>query len=629
MTTEHRFTLLPAAFTSFGAAAQAGYLYLIGGHVAAAHSYSRDTFQTGFWRLSLADRVSWEQLPGGVSLQSVALVSDGRRLIRVGGMTALNAPGEKDNLQSSTEVAAFDPLTRQWENLPALPQPRSSHDAWVHDGRLYVLGGWMLDGQGSQSTPFHTAGAVLDLRAREPKWEPLAQPFARRALAVTAAAGHLYAIGGMTPEGRITGATDILNLATRQWTSGPELPGRAFGTSAWPLHGRVYATTAEGLLFSHAPGEAAWKREATLAHARMFHRLVGAGDELAAIAGTAGGGHLRSIEWLKPGQTGPVLTRVSLPAPGAAKVRQAVFPHGGSLYAFGGNDSTREHQFKPGNFLDEGWRINLNSLQVTRAACLPVKRQSFATFITGAGRAEKPLGLAMGGFGFSSPEAKAATSQAEILQYDFEADSWNVIDTTLPGPMTQFGHALHEGRVYLFGGMDFDPARGEKQQFALSDRIWAWDRAAKDQAARKEFKPLEAKLMKGRRAFAGAALDGRYFIFGGMADRFEEVAESEVFDFATGKVEQIPSPPECRISARLVPLHGKLYLVGGSTRAGDGLKTCRRIDVYDPASRAWSVAVADLGFDPGELQAFAHGQSLLIYSAHNDEGLLHLLFVQP
>jgi len=626
---ERKFTLLPAAFTSFGATAHGGYIYVLGGHVAAAHSYSRDSFQTGFWRLSLADRASWEQLPGGVSLQSVALVSDGQRLIRVGGMTALNAPGEKDNLQSTTGVASFDPLTRTWTDLPSLPEARSSHDAWVHDGKLYVLGGWKLDGEGTKDTPFHKGGLVLDLRAKDAKWEAVSQPFERRAIALTAAAGRIYAIGGMTQDGKITGATDIYDPAKNEWSKGPELPGRGFGTSAWPRNGRVFATTAEGVLYSHAPGEAAWKREATLAYARMFHRLVGAGDEFAAIAGTGSGGHLRTIEWLKPGQSGPVLTRVSIPAPGAAKVRQAIFQQGGSLYVFGGNNSVAEHQFKQENFLDEGWRINLNSLQVTRAASLPIKRQSFLTFTTGTGRFEDPQGYAMGGFGYSSTEAKAATSQAEILKYDFETDSWETIGTKLPSPMTQFGHAVHDGKVYLFGGMDFDPARGEKKQFALSDKVWVWDRASKDESARKEFKPLETKLLKGRRAFAGAALDGRYYLFGGMTDRFEEVEESEVFDFATGKVEQIPSPDDTRISAKLIPLNGKLYLVGGSAQTGDGLKTCRRIDVYDPATKEWSVALQDIGFEPGELQAFAHGQSLLIYSAHNADGVLNLLFVQP
>lgn len=624
--TERRLTQLPAAFTSFGAAAQGGYLYVIGGHTAPAHHYYAEGFQTGFWRLSLADRASWEQLPGGVSLQSVALVSDGRRVIRVGGMTARNAQDQPDDLHSTAEAAAFDPLTRAWTSLAPLPQPRSSHDAVVHDGKLYVFGGWQLSGAGDDKTPWQESGLVLDLTAADAKWLPVDQPFRKRALALASAAGRIYAIGGMTPEG-MSASTDIFDPVTRQWSKGPDLPGMAFGTSAYGLAGRAYATTFDGVLHSHAPGEPAWRREGTLAFPRMFHRLVAAGSELAAVAGTTTGGHLRSIEWLKPGVAGPVVTRLNLPAPGSAKVRQGIFAHRGSLYVFGGNNSTRDHQFKPDNFVDEAFRINLANLTVTAMAALPSRRQSFVTQVVGTGRQEDPQGLAFGGFGFSAG-ATAATSQDQILQYDFEVDAWKTLDVKLPSPMTQFGHALVSGKVYLFGGMDFDAARGDKKQFQLSDRIWVWDRLGKDDAARR-FVPLDTRLGTGRRAFAGAELGGKYYLVGGMKDRFEEVETCETFDFATGRCEEIPAPPDARISARLVPLNGKLYLVGGSVQTSDGLATCRRIDVYDPATRVWSVALADLGFDGGEMQVVAWGQSLLVYSAHNDDGLIRLVFIQP
>ncbi|MBK9974771.1 MAG: hypothetical protein IPP14_08360 [Planctomycetes bacterium] len=624
--TERRFTQLPAAFTSFGAAVQGGYLYVIGGHTAPAHHYYQQGFQTGFWRLSLADRTSWEQLPGGVSLQSVAMVSDGKRVIRLGGMTARNPQDKPDDLHSTAEVEAFDPLTRTWTSLAPLPQPRSSHDAVVHDGKLYVFGGWQLSGTGDADTPWQETGLVLDLAAADAKWLPVDQPFRKRALALASVAGRIYAVGGMTPEG-MSASTDIFDPATKQWTKGPDLPGMAFGTSAFGLGGRVFATTFDGVLHSHAPGEAAWKREGTLALPRMFHRLVAAGSGLAAVAGTTTGGHLRTIEWLQSGATGPVVTRLDLPAPGTAKVRQGIFAHRGSLYVFGGNNSTKDHQFQPDNFVDEAFRVNLANLSVTAMAALPAKRQSFITQVVGTGRDEDPQGLAFGGFGFHAGGA-AATSQDQILRYDFESDAWKSLDIKLPSPMTQFGHALNGGKVYLFGGMDFDAARGDKKQFQLSDRIWVWDRLGKDDASRK-FVALDTKLGTGRRAFAGAELGGKYYLVGGMKDRFEEVETCEAFDFATGKCEEVPAPPDARISARLVPLKGKLYLVGGSVQTSQGLATCRRIDVYDPVARVWSVALADIGFDGGEMQVMAWGQSLLVYSAHNDDGLIRLVFIQP
>src|SRR5688572_19471517 len=57
-------SVMPEAFTSFGACEQGGYLYLIGGHTGQAHEYDRDGFNRNFYRLSLRDRTSWEILPG-------------------------------------------------------------------------------------------------------------------------------------------------------------------------------------------------------------------------------------------------------------------------------------------------------------------------------------------------------------------------------------------------------------------------------------------------------------------------------------------------------------------------------------------------------------------------------------
>jgi hypothetical protein len=358
----------------------------------------------------------------------------------------------------------------------------------------------------------------------------------------------------------------------------------------------------------------------------MFHRMVAAGGELAIIAGTMRGGHLRNIEWVKPGVAAPQLTRLSIPAPGTAKVRQGIFAHNGSLYVFGGNNSTEQHQFKPENFVDEAFRINLADLTATAMPNIPMRRQSFATFMTGTGQHQEPAGFALGGFGH---DGKAAVSQAGILKYDFVGAKWERLDVTLPSPMTQFGHAVYKDKVYLFGGMDFDPARGEKKQFQLSGRIWTWDRLSEDEGARKEFRPLESKLCKGRRAFAGCEMGGKFYMVGGMTDRLEEVEECEVFDFATGRCETFPAPTDLRISGKVVPLNGKLYLIGGSTQTDAGLEVSRKIEVYDPATKSWSVAVPDIGFGPGELQAFAFGQSLLIYTAHNTDGVLNLLFVKP
>lgn len=141
-----RWAPLPEAIASFGAAAEGGWLYVYSGHIGRAHAHSRDNLSRSFRRLNLVDRASWEEFPAGPPLQGLGLVAHAGRIIRAGGLSARNAAGEPADLYSVTAAAAFDPLRREWRDLPSLPEPRSSHDLAVAGGRLYAIGGWCLEG---------------------------------------------------------------------------------------------------------------------------------------------------------------------------------------------------------------------------------------------------------------------------------------------------------------------------------------------------------------------------------------------------------------------------------------------------------------------------------------------------
>jgi N-acetylneuraminic acid mutarotase len=623
---EDALTVMPQAFTSFGAAAHGEHLYVIGGHTSPPHDWHNEGFSTAFYRLDLRNRTNWEVLPGGAPLQSVALVNAGDELIRIGGMTATNAPDEQPQLHSTAAVKAYNPATRHWRELPSLPEARSSHDAVVVGDRVYVLGGWRLAGRGVDPV-WYEGGLVLDLSAEAPAWEPLAQSFVKRALALAEIGTHIYAVGGMTREG-MTSDVAVLDIKSGEWSEAPPIPGRGFGTSAFGANGRVYATTFEGALVSHAPGEDEWRPEATLTFPRYFHRLIHTGNgEFAAVSGTSRGSHVRNIEWLKTDrEPGPRITRVALPAPGSAKVRQGIFLHNNALYVFGGNNAVRDHQFAPENFLDEAFRISLNGLYAKRGQDFPVKRQSFITWVTHTGgnpRFREARGYAIGGFGH---DGEAAVSKADIFAYDFATDTWRDGGVSLPVPLTQFGHTEHEGALYLFGGMDFDPARGTRGRFQMSDKVYKWSPHAEGADG---FTELETRLPIRRRAFGGAQLGERYYLVGGMTANFEEVEHCDVYNFATGEWETIPAPSDVRLSPKLIPLDGKLYLVGGSSPTLDGMARNLSIEVYNPATNKWSTLIEDIGVDLGELQAFAFHHRILLYSVHNDEGTAHLIFIEP
>jgi len=244
--------LLPHPIASFGAAVADQWLYIYGGHTGKTHQHSTENVSGAFFRLNLIDRTTWEMLPGGPTVQSVSLVSHGDKVYRIGGLSARNQPGEPEDLYSVPDVARYDPATRKWENLEALPEPRSSHDAALVESRLYVAGGWQLKGK---EQLWHSTAYVMDLSVSTPRWEAIAAPpFHRRALALGGAHGKLYALGGMSKDG-VSQQVDIYDPQANRWSQGPDLPGNGFAPAATSAQGSLYVSGIEGTIYRFNPTE--------------------------------------------------------------------------------------------------------------------------------------------------------------------------------------------------------------------------------------------------------------------------------------------------------------------------------------------------------------------------------------
>jgi len=281
---------LPEAVTSFGGAILDGWLYVYSGHTGTAHTHSKKHLSTRFVRLKIAEGKTWEELPMGPPCQGVALVPANGKLIRVGGMQAHNAPEDKEDMHSLASVASYDPQTREWTALPDLPEPRSTHDAVADGSKVYVVGGWNLRGA-SEDAKWADNVLMLDLAAKEPTWQVVAeQPFRRRALAAAVADGQLYVLGGIQEDGKVTAEVNRLDLATKTWSAAPELPLaksriKGFGVSAYTLGKRVFCSGMDGKLYSLTDG--GWGVSGELAGPRFFHRLLPIGPQAFVVVGGA------------------------------------------------------------------------------------------------------------------------------------------------------------------------------------------------------------------------------------------------------------------------------------------------------------------------------------------------------
>jgi hypothetical protein len=299
---------LPEPVSSFGAAVADGWLYIYGGHIGGEHEHSAENLSQHFRRIKLEGGTEWEDLEMQTPLQGLALVAHGGKVYRVGGLNARNATKEdEEDLHSTADFAEFDPASGKWKSLPPLPAPRSSHNAVVIDGKLYVVGGWHLAG-GSPGT-WQPDGLVYDFAKPEAGWQKLPEPpFKRRAIAVGSWKDKLVVIGGMDDKGKVSRKVDIFDLSSGKWSQGPKLPGSgmmAFGGAACGVDGEIYATGLQGVVYRLNDAGSAWEEATRMATGRFFHQLVPTSDgRLLAVGGASRTDHLADIEEIELKSTG-------------------------------------------------------------------------------------------------------------------------------------------------------------------------------------------------------------------------------------------------------------------------------------------------------------------------------------
>ena len=293
----------PEASASLGACVTGGHLYVHGGHTGATHEYSLDNHSKDFLRIDLASPdAKWEKLPVETLSQGFGMVTHGGLIYQIGGSQATNEKGEPSNLRSIAKCSVFNPKTKKWSKITPLPEPRSSHDVALSDGKIYVTGGWDMGNKKERDQQWFRHGLVADLSRSPLKWEKLPETdWGVRAHATEIFGGKLYVAGGIDGTGTLN-TIRVLDLESGKWTDGPLFPGqgrmKAFGMTLCVWNNRLYASAYSSTVRRLSADGSAWEDAGIRLHTRrFFHRMVPATrDRLLFVAGANFESHLDSIE---------------------------------------------------------------------------------------------------------------------------------------------------------------------------------------------------------------------------------------------------------------------------------------------------------------------------------------------
>ena len=183
----------------------------------------------------------------------VGVASDGNTLYMVGGTSRRNvSPG---TIPTCTSTSTFSRRCRPGPSSGAqgrAPDPRGGLAAALDGGLLYAVGGFQYTGTpttdpllGQPAIVATTAAmnAVNNLEVYNPAtdtWSVLApMPTARYGLALVAASGRLYALGGSSTPGQALATVESYDPIANSWRTEPSMPTARALVGATVLDGTI------------------------------------------------------------------------------------------------------------------------------------------------------------------------------------------------------------------------------------------------------------------------------------------------------------------------------------------------------------------------------------------------------
>ncbi|MFK7977043.1 MAG: Kelch repeat-containing protein [Halioglobus sp.] len=150
-------------------------------------------------------------------LHHVAMASDGVAVYAAGGYTSLGFKHDPAPL-----LWRLDEHAEQWTEVAALPEPVGEHAMLFRNGHLYIVGG---------RTPEGDSAALWSYNLTTKQWQRLADmPTPRHSFSIVLEQNRLWVMGGRSAAlGSAITKTEIYDFGTNTWAQGPTLPSGGGG----------------------------------------------------------------------------------------------------------------------------------------------------------------------------------------------------------------------------------------------------------------------------------------------------------------------------------------------------------------------------------------------------------------
>jgi N-acetylneuraminic acid mutarotase len=595
-TTDSWITSLPSmpggARYSLSAAALNGKLYAVGG-VDSAGQY--------LTRVEVYDPAanSWSTLGTGLSVARVgpAVGAIGGRLFAAGGGTPGGAVGTLD---------VYDPVTNAWTIRASMPNPRDNPGA-VADGQLWVVGSGP-----SPENQVHSYNPATNT------WTQHANlPTGRHALGVAAdeASGRVFAVGGYNSG--FQSALEILQPLQATWSTGT--PGVASITTAGVATGVasgtsvITATTLDGVSSnttltvidttpptttatpSPAANAAAWNKTNVTV-------TLNATDN-------AGGSGVQSITYSLNGQQSSGAT-----IPGNTASVPLLFVDGTTTVKYYATDNSGnvepEHALsiridKTAPFLS--YPFNVTTQAMSSAGATVTFSVSGSDSLSGLAG---PVTISPFGSGGTFPIGitHETVSAADIAGNTAIATFDVVVNPARPNVVVSGGTFTADGNSHpatatakdsstnapVAGGFTFVYAPGGASAPVAAGRYSATATFTSGDPAYLSAFPWTtmAPDPNAKVAPAVVGINGRLYVQGfdqdALGNQSSFVPRLSIYDTFSNTWTVGASPAIIRAFANAVAINGKLYVLGGCVMSDCRIGTTNALEIYDPATNAWS-----------------------------------------